>query len=373
MKIKKLLDDHSTHSQTITSLVRALKESDSDTEAHVKRTQAMGRELGRRIGLTDLDMSRLTLLCLLHDIGKVGIPLEILNKPGKLTREEWEVLKSHSEKGYQIAISSWELRDIADMILYHHERWDGRGYPVGLAGEAIPVLSRIISIVDSYDAMVNDRSYRKAMTPEEAKAEIKRCSGGQFDPYLAAEFLSMLEEMPEIAKGIEDEGPSYRSGIVIPTMGLAPDYYENEPQSSSRDHNEEPEGDGPARVTFSRYIMDLEDRILSVDSDFEKITGYSQADINDHWLTQADLIPSSQRQEYFNAVAKQLSEGDVVYMEHELVRSDGRHVYVLCYAKRHYDSASKTIRTEVIIVDSSTIKAFNKEKKDHEPDTYSQS
>jgi PAS domain S-box-containing protein len=91
-----------------------------------------------------------------------------------------------------------------------------------------------------------------------------------------------------------------------------------------------------------------------------RIPGYTEDDINDGWLTQKDLIPEAQRQEYFKAVAAQFAEGDVVYLEHDIVRKDGRHVYVLCFAKRHYDSASKTIRTEVTIVDSSTIKAFNK-------------
>ena len=362
MKIKKLLDDHSTHSQTITSLVRALKESDSDTEEHVKRTQAMGRELGRRIGLTDLEQSQLSLLCLLHDIGKVGIPLEILNKPGKLTREEWEVLKSHAEKGYQIAISSWELKDIAEMIRFHHERWDGKGYPTGLAGEAVPILSRIISIVDSYDAMVNDRSYRKAISVDEAKAELVRCAGSQFDPHLTEEFLAMLEEMPEIASGTIDDELAPNSGVVIPTMGLATDIHST--QSMDHEDADRSTGNRPAEVTFSRYIMDLDDRILSADSDFEEITGYTEEDIADGWLKQMDLIPESQRHEYFTAVAAQLAEGDVVYMEHELVRKDGKHIYVLCFAKRHYDSASKTIRTEVTIVDSSTIKAFNKKAGD---------
>ena len=359
MKIKKLLDDHSTHSQTITSLVRALKESDSDTEAHVKRTQAMGREIGRRIGLSDLEQSQLSLLCLLHDIGKVGIPLEILNKPGKLTREEWEVLKSHAEKGYQIAISSWELNDIAEMIRYHHERWDGKGYPAGLSGEAIPVLSRIISVVDSYDAMVNDRSYRKAISIDDAKAELVRCAGSQFDPHLTEEFLAMLEEMPDIAIADSDDVGDVHTDnrVVIPTMGLAPDTHGT--QSLAREDAGISSDNRPAEVAFSRYIMDLDDRILSADADFEEITGYTGEDISGGWLTQKDLIPESQRQEYFNAVAAQLAEGDVVYMEHELVRKDGYHVYVLCFAKRHYDSASKTIRTEVTIVDSSTLKAFN--------------
>ena len=355
MKIKKLLDDDSTHSQTITSLVRALRESDSDTEAHVKRTQRMGRELGKRFGLSDLEMSQLSLLCLLHDIGKVGIPLEILNKPGKLTPEEWEVLKTHSLKGYQIAVSSWELRDIAEMILYHHERWDGKGYPSGLAGNEIPFLSRVISVVDSFDAMVNNRSYRKAISIEDAKAEMKRCSGTQFDPVMTEEFLSMLEEYPDMASGITDDEQS-GDDVVIPVTGSV------ESMAAARQgaaHRGSAGGRRPRAVTFSRYIMDINDYILSADEDFETITGYTFDDVENKWLRQEDLIPEDHREEYFEDVARQLQNGDVVYMEHDLVRKDGRHVYVFCFAKRHYDSASKTVRTEVIIVDSSTTRAFS--------------
>ena len=365
MRIKKLLDEDSTHSQTITSLVRALKESDSDTEAHVKRTRRMGRELGKRLGLTDLQLSQLSLLCLLHDIGKVGIPLEILNKPGKLTLEEWEVLKSHVEKGYQIAVSSWELRDIADMILYHHERWDGTGYPKGLAGEDIPLLSRMISVVDSYDAMVNNRSYRRAKSIEEAKAEMRRCAGTQFDPKMTEEFLKMLDEDPEMAQGLVSDDPDVPSGdnTVIPVEGLAPNgngTYDYDPSADSAD-SDIPGERRPYAVHFSRYILDLNDYILSADSDFEAMTGYTKEDIKSGWLTQSDLIPESHKEEYFMTVSKELEKGDTVYMEHELLRKDGKHIYVLCYAKRHYDSASKTIRTEVIITDSSQTHAFNGE------------
>lgn len=368
MLIKKLLDDDSTHSQTITSLVRALKESDSDTEAHVKRTQRTGRELGRRFGLSDLEMSQLSLLCLLHDIGKVGIPLEILNKPGRLTAEEWEVLKSHTEKGYQIAISSWELRDIAEMILYHHERWDGKGYPKGLEGEEIPLLSRIISVVDSYDAMINNRSYRRAISIEEAKAEMRRCSGTQFDPVLTEEFLKMLDEDPEMALGLVSDEPDVPAGdnTVIQTEGDSPNgngTYSAE-EGSLAETQPDILGRRPYAILFSRYIMDINDCILSADDDFETITGYTKEDIKNGWLRQTDLIPETHKEEYFRNVSKQLEKGDTVYMEHELLRKDGRHIYVLCYAKRHYDSASKTMRTEVIITDSATTRAFGNREGD---------
>ena len=140
MRTKKLLDRESIHSEMLTSLIRALQECDSDTEHHVRRTQIMGAELGKRIGLTDVQQSNLSLLCLLHDIGKIGIPLEILNKPGKLSEEEWKILQSHTVKGYDIANSNNELRLIADEILHHHERWDGKGYPNGLSREHSPAV-----------------------------------------------------------------------------------------------------------------------------------------------------------------------------------------------------------------------------------------
>ena len=198
MRHRKLLDKDSSHSDSLTSLIRALKECDFETEAHVKRTQEMGCELGHRIGLSDVEQSELALLCLLHDIGKIGIPLETLNKPGKLTDDEWKIMRTHVEKGYQIAMSSQETVTIANMILHHHERWDGTGYPEHLNGESIPLLSRVISIVDSYDAMTNDRVYRRALPVEEAIQEIIRCSGTQFDPNIAAIFVQMLrEEQPE--------------------------------------------------------------------------------------------------------------------------------------------------------------------------------
>ena len=194
MRAKKLMDQESTHSEMLKSLIRALEECDSDTEHHVRRTQLMGAELGKRIGLTDVQQSRLSLLCLLHDIGKIGIPLEILNKPGRLSDEEWAILQTHTRKGCEIANSNSELKGIADEVLHHHERWDGKGYPDGLSGEGIPLLSRVIAVVDAYDAMTNTRAYRQAMPVSAAKAELKRCAGSQFDPFIVSEFLALLKD-----------------------------------------------------------------------------------------------------------------------------------------------------------------------------------
>lgn len=199
MRARKLMDQGSAHSSLLDSLAQTLMEADGTTEAHVERTKTMGELLGKRLQFTDSQMSDLSLLCLLHDIGKLGIPTEILNKPEKLNGWEWEVMKSHVEKGYRIAKASAELSDIAEYIRYHHERWDGKGYPDGLKQEQTPLLSRVIAIVDAYDAMTNDRPYHKAISEEAARAEIARCAGTQFDPYLASEFLQMLDELMPLA------------------------------------------------------------------------------------------------------------------------------------------------------------------------------
>lgn len=194
MRTKKLIDKDSIHSDMISSLIKALEECDSDTEHHVKRTQRMGAELGKRIGLSDMQQSRLSLLCLLHDIGKISIPREVLHKAGKLEKDEWKIMQSHVEAGYNIANSNSELKQVAREIRYHHERWDGKGYPDGLSKESIPILSRVIAIVDSFDAMVNDRPYRKAMPVTKALEELKRCAGTQFDPAITSEFIRYICE-----------------------------------------------------------------------------------------------------------------------------------------------------------------------------------
>ena len=163
----------------------------------MERTKEMAVKLGRALHLSDGELGKLALLAVLHDIGKIAIPQTILLKPGKLTDEEWEVMKSHAEKGFRIASASKELRPIADYILHHHERWDGKGYPGGLEGESIPLLSRIITVVDSHDVMVHDRPYHKAMSEEDAEKELVRCAGTQFDPHIVEVFLEVLKHNTE--------------------------------------------------------------------------------------------------------------------------------------------------------------------------------
>lgn len=190
----KLTEDKSVRSSTINSLLKTLHEKHSETEEHTLRIKNLGVKLGKKIGLTKEKLDELVLLSSLHDMGKIGIPEHILMKKGKLTEEEWIIMKTHSNIGYRIAASIPELDHIANEILAHHERYDGTGYPNNLKGEEIPLLSRIISIVDSFDAMIHKRVYKEAFNKEYAISELKRCSGTQFDPVLVKEFISLLEE-----------------------------------------------------------------------------------------------------------------------------------------------------------------------------------
>ena len=198
MQNKKMLKEKSASSSLVNSLKQTLAESDFQTEEHVERTRRMAARLGREMGLSDAVIGRLELLAALHDIGKVAIPQDIIKKKGKLTPEERTVIEQHTVKGYRIAKSSPELAEIAEGILCHHEKWDGTGYPNGLKGEEIPLIARVIAAVDSHDVMVNDRPYHKGMPEEDAIAELRRCSGTQFDPNVVEVFTRLLEreELP---------------------------------------------------------------------------------------------------------------------------------------------------------------------------------
>lgn len=189
----KLLQDKSSRHSIVASLERSLQETDFETREHTARLQKLAVRLGQSIGLSKDNLDELSLLGSLHDIGKIAIPKSILTKPGALTQEEWEIIKKHSEIGYRIALSSVELIPIADCILTHHEKWNGTGYPKGLKGEEIPLLARIISIVDAYDVITNARSYKKPAAHEDALKEIEKCSGTHFDPYLVKEFINIFE------------------------------------------------------------------------------------------------------------------------------------------------------------------------------------
>ena len=190
----KLHRSRSAKSAVVYTLLKALEARDFITEGHGERMQDLVVLLGRGLGLADSVLTTLQLLAQFHDIGKVGVPDRILFKEDKLTPEENLEMQRHSEIGQRIALASPELSPLADLILKHHEWWNGQGYPLGLSGEDIPLECRVLALADAYDAMTNDRPYRKAMSHEEAKAEILRCSGTQFEPRLADLFLKLLEE-----------------------------------------------------------------------------------------------------------------------------------------------------------------------------------
>lgn len=180
----KLLESRSIRSSFLSSLENTLWTRSHESKEHCQRLEGMARKIGQAINLPDSELDNLRLLAALHDIGKIAISNNILDKPQKLTPEECEYVKKHSEVGYRIAISSPEMAPVAQAILHHHEHWDGSGYPMGMKGEEIPVISRIIAIVDAQDVIVTGRPYQKAFSAEEAWSEIQRCAGTQFDPEL---------------------------------------------------------------------------------------------------------------------------------------------------------------------------------------------
>lgn len=177
---------------TLSALTSAIDAKDSYTRGHSERVTELSIQLAQFMGVEKKEVEKIKLGGLLHDIGKIGIPEGILNKPGRLTEEEFVIIKSHPEMGVKIMGKVEFLEAIVPIILSHHERYDGRGYPQGLKDSEIPLLARIVSVVDTYDAMTTDRPYRKAMTIEEALKEIEHCSGTQFDPEIAKYFINMI-------------------------------------------------------------------------------------------------------------------------------------------------------------------------------------
>ena len=196
---RKLLEGSSIRSHFMHSLQQSLQEKSWETEKHTMRLRAIVTRLAKALDLSRAVIDDLALLAALHDIGKIAIPDDILNKPGPLTEEEWTIMKRHPEIGYRIARTSPELVSIAEYILSHHERWDGKGYPRGLVGENIPLPARLLSVADAFDAMTSDRPYRKAMSAQQALAELERNAGTQFDPDVVAAFVEMFHS------GLEQE------------------------------------------------------------------------------------------------------------------------------------------------------------------------
>jgi len=215
-----LVDLHRRLQQDLERVVRALtgamEAKDLYTSGHLKRVTAFALEVGRRLGLPAHELEVLRIASELHDIGKIGIPESILNKPGPLDHEEWEIMQRHPEIGAQLLQRVEGLREAAPLVLHHQERWDGRtdvpspGYPRGIGGEVIPIGSRVIAVVDSFDAITTDRPYRRARSLAAARDILLAERGAQFDPQVVDVFLHVLDELP------------WESGSWVATPGTAP-------------------------------------------------------------------------------------------------------------------------------------------------------
>ena len=191
---RKKLDESRQIRQTIlSSLENTLKKIPWENDNHIENLTRLTGLMAQALGLADHERKQLEVLSHFHDLGKITISRSVLDKPTMLTSQEWKTMKKHSEIGYRIAQSSPELAPIADAILAHHEQWDGQGYPQNLEGEKIPLLARILTIVDAYDVMLRGYPYKKPMTRREAGEEIRKKAGTQFDPRLVEVFLSVID------------------------------------------------------------------------------------------------------------------------------------------------------------------------------------
>lgn len=189
---KKFYSRNSARSNTVDVIMKALFTKSEREEQHSKRVGALCAIIAQKMDLRQSEIDKIRVAGLLHDIGKIGIDENILNKKGNLDAEEWKIMKLHPAKGASILENTKEYHDISDIVLAHHERYDGTGYPRGLKAELIPLWARIIAVADTYDAMTNLRSYRQAVSKKEAAYEIKKCSNTQFDPQIVDLFLQII-------------------------------------------------------------------------------------------------------------------------------------------------------------------------------------
>lgn len=189
--LKKEIRRERAVSEAVRALWQTVYAKDPGSARHLSRSQRIGEALAKKLGLPYKEKKLLIYSLMLHDIGKIGVPGSVLNKPGPLSEEEWKMVRLHPEIGAKILKPFTTLRSIVPVVLHHHERWDGKGYPYGLRNGEIPFLARIVSLVDAFQAMRSDRPYRRALSLREALLELKKGAGTQFDPELVRVFLSM--------------------------------------------------------------------------------------------------------------------------------------------------------------------------------------
>ena len=185
----------------LTVLTGAIEARDPYTRGHSARVTALAEEVARRRGWSEARLASLRIGGPLHDIGKLAVSDDVLRKEGRLDESEHAQIREHPKIGARILLRMASLREAIPYVLYHHERWDGHGYPSGKAGEEIPLEARVLAVADAFDAMTSDRPYRRALTREQALAEIERCAGTQFDPRIAQVFLELFTET-EVATAV---------------------------------------------------------------------------------------------------------------------------------------------------------------------------
>ena len=179
--------------QTITAIAKTLDAKDPYTEGHAERVSVYSVQIAEKLGMSEEEIENIRLVALFHDIGKIGVPDSVLNKPGRLTNDEYELMKRHTVVGADIIKDLNMIQGLLIGARYHHERYDGKGYPEGLKGEEIPYIARIIAVADAYDAMASDRVYRKHLDKEQVLIELEKGTGTQFDPDIVGAMISLLK------------------------------------------------------------------------------------------------------------------------------------------------------------------------------------
>ncbi len=192
----KIFDTREAHLQTVLLMANIIETRDSYTRQHIERVREIALLFGQTLGWDKASLVILEFGAILHDIGKLVVPKNILNKSDGFAPEEWEIMRKHPEEGAKMLEGIHHLKPAVPFVLYHHERWDGKGYPEGLQGENIPIEGRVLAIVDAYDALTSDRPYHKGISKEEALERIKEGSRIYFDPYLVRKFLELEDQLP---------------------------------------------------------------------------------------------------------------------------------------------------------------------------------